>query len=145
MGHPGTAPATVETIVRFLRELGLVPILVRKEIMGYAHNRVWRAIKKEVLALLAGGHTTVDDIDRAWILDFGGEIGPCGIMDKIGLDVVRDIENVYYRVSGDPADRPPSFLEAMFDEGKLGVKSGAGFYDYPNPAYERAGWLNGES
>lgn len=144
MGHPGTDPAVFERAVVFTRELGLVPIRVRGELPGYATNRVWRAVKKEVLRLLDGGYITAEDIDRAWMLDWGTAIGPCGLMDRIGLDVVRDIELSYYRATGEPSDRPPPLLEAMVRSGKLGEKTGEGFYTYPDPAYERPGWVMGD-
>lgn len=145
MAHPKTAPATLEAALGFVRSLGLVPILVRGELVGYATNRIWRGVKKEVLFLLNGGYTTAEDIDRAWMLDWGTQIGPCGLMDEVGLDVVRDIEMVYYQASGDPSDAPPPLLLRMMEEGKLGVKSGQGFYTYPDPAYKRPGWLKGEA
>ena len=141
MPHAGTSAATLDQAVAFMRRLGLVPLVVRKEVVGYAGNRVWRAVKKEVLALLAGGHTTPEDLDRGWMLDWGVAIGPCGLMDKIGLDVVRDIELVYFRATGDPTDRPPAFLDAMIARGQLGEKTGSGFYRYPHPAYAEPGWL----
>lgn len=141
MGHPGTAPETTEAARRFLRQLGLVPIVARREIQGYPTNRIWRAIKKEVLHLIDGGYLSAEEIDRAWMLDWGTPIGPCGLMDMVGLDVVRDIENVYHEASGDPSDRPPEFLERMVERGELGVKSGKGFYSYPSPAFERETWL----
>jgi 3-hydroxybutyryl-CoA dehydrogenase len=144
MGHPLAAQATIDAAMAFVREIGLVPILVKKEIMGYAYNRVWRAVKKEVLFLLHGGYTTAEDIDRAFMLDWNVPIGPCGLMDEIGLDVIRDIEMNYYNASGDPSDQPPQFLLDMIAEGKLGVKSGEGFYMYPNPAYRQPGFLKGD-
>ena len=141
MGHPGTDPGTTEAAKRFLRRLGLVPIVARREIQGYPTNRIWRAVKKESLHLIAGGYLNAEEIDRAWMLDWGTPLGPCGLMDIVGLDVVRDIENVYYEASGDPSDRPPGFLDRMIERGELGVKSGKGFYTYPSPAFEREGWL----
>jgi len=144
MGHPGTAPETLAAAVEWIRSLGLIPILTKRENMGYATNRVWRAVKKEVLHLLDGGYTTAEDIDRGWMLDWGTRIGPCGLMDKIGLDVVRDIERIYFRASGDPSDQPPPLLDRIIGEGKLGVKAGRGFYSYPHPAYEQPGWLEGK-
>jgi len=144
MGNLLSDPSTIKAVIKFVKELGLVPILVKREIMGYACNRVWRAIKKEVLFLLDGGYITAEDIDRGWMLEWETSIGPCGMMDIIGLDVVRDIEMVYYQASGNASDRPPKLLHDMIEEGKLGVKSGKGFYKYPNPAYKRPGWLKRE-
>ena len=141
MPHPGTSAETLEAAVTFLHALGLVPLIVHKEIVGYAGNRVWRAVKKEVLSLLAGGYSTPADIDRNWMLGWHLGIGPCGLMDKIGLDVVRDIELIYFRATGDPADRPPAFLDAMIARGEMGEKTGVGFYRYPDPEYRRPGWL----
>ena len=144
MGHPGTAAETLAAARGWIRSLGLIPIVVKRENMGYATNRVWRAVKKEVLHLVEGGYMSAEDIDRGWMLDWGTPCGPCGLMDKIGLDVVRDIEMIYFRESGDPADEPPPLLGRMIREGKLGLKSGVGFYKYPRPAYEQRGWLEGE-
>lgn len=142
MGHAGTALEAIATTRAFLRELGLVPIVVRGESVGYATNRVWRAVKKEVLKLLDRGLVSAEDIDRGWMLDWGVDVGPCGLMDHIGLDVVRDIELIYYDESGDENDRPPAFLDGMIAAGKLGTKSGEGFYRYPNPSYEQPGFLD---
>ncbi len=142
MGHVGTALETIATTRAFLRELGLVPIVVRGESVGYATNRVWRAVKKEVLKLLDRELVSAEDIDRGWMLDWGTKVGPCGLMDHIGLDVVRDIELIYYDESGDESDRPPALLDRMLAAGKLGTKSGEGFYRYPNPSYEQPGFLD---
>ncbi|MFC2164147.1 3-hydroxyacyl-CoA dehydrogenase family protein [Acidobacteriota bacterium] len=144
MGNPKTSVGTIDAIINFLKTLQLVPLVVRKEIMGYASNRVWRAVKKEVLFLLDGGYSTPEDIDRSWMLQWNTSLGPCGLMDKIGLDVVRDIEMVYYEESGDPSDRPPKMLDEMIEQNKLGVKTGVGFYTYPNPEYMNPGWLKKE-
>ena len=65
-------------------------------------------------------------------------------MDIVGLDVVRDIEMVYYRASSDKSDQPPPLLLDMIRQGHLGVKPGEGFYTYPDPAYKRQGWLKGD-
>jgi 3-hydroxybutyryl-CoA dehydrogenase len=62
------------------------------------------------------------------------------MMDQVGLDVVADIEDSYIAVSSDPVDRPSPVLHALVDAGKLGEKSGEGFYRYPDPAYRAPGW-----
>lgn len=126
---------------QYVRSLDMVPILVRKEIMGFAFNRIWRAIKREALHLVADGYVDFEDIDRAWMLSFGGDMGPFGIIDDVGLDVVRDIEMQYFKDSGDVRDRPPEFLNELIEKGRLGTKCGWGFYSHPNPVYKSPGWL----
>jgi 3-hydroxybutyryl-CoA dehydrogenase len=90
------------------------------------------------------GNDFVDfrDIDRAWIVFTGAKEGPFAMMDKVGLDVVYDIEMVYYRESNDPKDRPPEALQEKVKRGELGVKSGKGFYAYPNPEFIRPDFMN---
>jgi 3-hydroxybutyryl-CoA dehydrogenase len=127
---------------KFVRLLDMVPIVTYREIMGFSFNRVWRAIKREVLHLVDQGYSDYQDIDRAWIMEFGTPFGPFGLMDIIGLDVVRDIEKQYYLDSGEARDKPPGLLDDMISQGKLGVKSGQGFYQYPNPAYKEKAWLH---
>jgi len=63
-------------------------------------------------------------------------------MDKVGLDVVYDIEMSYYNDSKDPKDFPPDALLQMIKRGELGVKSGKGFYTYPNPEFLEPSFLN---
>ena len=75
------------------------------------------------------------DIDRAWMIFTGMKVGPFALMDSVGLDVVYDIEMVYANESKDPKDVPPKALKDMIDKGDLGVKSGEGFYTYPNPDF----------
>jgi 3-hydroxybutyryl-CoA dehydrogenase len=65
----------------------------------------------------------------------GMKEGPFALMDKVGLDVIWDIEMVYYNDSKDPKDHPPQALRDKIGRGELGVKSGRGFYAYPNPAF----------
>jgi 3-hydroxybutyryl-CoA dehydrogenase len=122
----------------------MVPLLCRKEQMGYSFNRLWRAIKKEVLRQIEEGYATPDDIDRAWMLIFGMPLGPCGIMDQISLPSVAKVEHQYALASGDAKDEAPPFLHRMIAEGRTGERAGQGFYRYPDPAYRRPGWLEGE-
>ena len=66
------------------------------------------------------------------------------MMDRIGLDVVRDIEQVYFEESGEQRDAPPRVLEEKIARGELGVKTGRGFYTYPQPAWMKPGFLKGD-
>ncbi len=126
------------------KAIAMVPLLCRKEQMGYSFNRLWRAIKKEVLRQIEEGYATAEDIDRAWMLIFGTPVGPCGIMDQISLPSVAKVEHQYALASGDPADEAPAFLQRMIAAGLHGERTGRGFYRYPDPAWRRPGWLEGE-
>lgn len=144
MWNASTAEETKALALAFLKAQRNVPIITRKEIKGFSLNRVWRGIKKECLKLWADGYITPEDLDRAWILEWGTPYGPFALMDKVGLDIVRQIEMTYYDESRDPGDIPPKAIDDMINNGFFGVKSGKGFYAYPNPAYEQNGWLRGE-
>jgi 3-hydroxybutyryl-CoA dehydrogenase len=144
MWNDNTAEETKEAAIAFLKAQKNVPIVTRKEIKGFSLNRVWRAMKKECLKLWAGGYITPDDFDRAFVLEWNTAYGPFALMDKVGLDIVKQIELTYYAESGDPSDVPPAALDEMIEKGWLGEKTGKGFYEYPNPSYERPGWLKGE-
>ncbi len=130
-----TADETMTRVGGFMRSIGMLPLVVRKESTGFIFNRVWRAVKRECLHLVDDGVASYEDVDRAWMSYYGTKMGPFGLMDKVGLDVVRDIENVYYGESGDPRDAPPRLLLDKIERGELGVKTGRGFYSYPNPAF----------
>ncbi len=136
-----TSETTVVHVDNFMRSVGMVPLIVKKESTGFIFNRVWRAVKRECLHLVDDGVASFQDVDRAWMSFYGTQIGPFGLMDRVGLDVVRDIENVYYGESGDVRDSPPPLLLRMIKRGDLGMKSGRGFYSYPNPEYLKKDFL----
>jgi 3-hydroxybutyryl-CoA dehydrogenase len=137
-------PRAAAFAAAWARTIRMVPLTCGKEQMGYSFNRLWRAIKKEVLRQIEEGYATPEQIDRAWMLIFGMPIGPCGIMDQISLSSVAKVEHQYALASGDPADEAPPFLHRMIAEGRNGERAGRGFYDYPDPAFRRRGWLEGE-
>jgi 3-hydroxybutyryl-CoA dehydrogenase len=142
MGGSRTLPAVMEAGIAYVRSIGCIPLTVKKELLGFCFNRVWRAIKREVLYMWGNGFVDLRDVDRGWMVFTGMKEGPFAIMDKVGLDVVWDIEMVYYNESKDPKDHPPRALKEMIARGDLGVKTGKGFYSYPQPEYLQAGFLN---
>jgi len=143
MGGTKTTPEVIEACTAWVRSIGCVPLTVNKEILGFCFNRVWRAVKREVLHMWAEGYVDFRDIDRAWMIFTGMKQGPFGIMDKAGLDVIHDIEMIYYAESQDPRDLPPQPLQSMVEKRQLGVKTGTGFYHYPDPEYKRPDFLKG--
>ena len=142
-----TLPQVTKKGIDWVRSLGCIPLTVKKELLGFCFNRVWRAVKREVLGMWAKGFVDFRDVDRAWMI-FNGmkespdRFGPFALMDKVGLDVIYDIEMVYYNDSKDPKDHPPKELKEKIERGELGVKSGEGFYSYPDPEYMDLGFLD---
>jgi 3-hydroxybutyryl-CoA dehydrogenase len=141
MGGKRTTDEIIETAKAWVRSVGCVPLIVNKEIFGFCFNHIWRTVKREVLYMWAGGFVDFKDIDRAWMIAHGTPQGPFGLMDNIGLDVVYDIEMVYYNESKDSKDYPPEALKAMVDRKELGLKTGKGFYNYPDPEYSQSDFL----
>jgi 3-hydroxybutyryl-CoA dehydrogenase len=144
MGGTRTAPQTLETAKEFVRSIHCIPLTVNKEILGFCFNSVWRAIKKQTLYLWGEGFVDHRDIDRAWMVMFTPSHGPFFLMDLVGLDVVYDIELSYYKESQDPRDLPPKALKEKVDRKELGVKTGKGFYTYPNPEFAQPDFLLGK-
>ncbi len=140
MGCGQTTPETMAAMAAFGRSLGLYTAVVRGESKGFIINRVWRAVKREALRVVDEGHADPEDVDRLWAFFWGIEQGPFGRMDAVGLNVIADIEDTYIAVSTDPTDQPSKALHTLVDGGHLGVKTGSGFYDYPDPSYRQPGW-----
>jgi 3-hydroxybutyryl-CoA dehydrogenase len=141
MGGTKTHPEVLETARQFVRAIHCIPLTVKKEILGFCFNSVWRAVKKQTLYLWGNGFVDYQDIDRAWMTMFTPTHGPFFMMDLVGLDVVYDIEMSYYNESKDPKDLPPKALKEMIDRQELGVKAGKGFYTYPNPEFREPDFL----
>ncbi|MHA2283604.1 MAG: 3-hydroxyacyl-CoA dehydrogenase family protein [Promethearchaeota archaeon] len=129
-----TSEETFEKGRAWLESIEIIPLEVKKECYGFVMNRIWRAIKKDCLKIWAGGHADIETVDKAWKLFCQffskADLGPFQFMDRIGLDVVYDIEMSYFKNSGYPDDKPPESLKEMVEIGELGVKSGKGFYNY---------------
>jgi 3-hydroxybutyryl-CoA dehydrogenase len=125
-----TSDDTFNTGKKWLESIDVTPLVLKKECLGFVFNRVWRAIKKEALKIWSGGYADLEDVDKEWKIFTGMTVGPFGLMDIVGLDVVYDIEIMYYKESGDPDDKSPDMLKEMVDKGYLGVKTGRGFYNY---------------
>jgi 3-hydroxybutyryl-CoA dehydrogenase len=141
MRGSATSDATIASVQSFMKSIGVLPVLVRQESTGFIFNRIWRAVKKEALKVVDQGIASVEDVDRTWMIQMETPMGPLGTMDIIGLDVIRDIEMVYYEESGDPADAPPQVLLDKIANGELGEKTGKGFYAYPNPTWQNVDFL----
>lgn len=141
MSCGATDPAVIDRVKTFTDGLGLVTAIVRVESKGFIINRIWRAVKRESLRVVDEGVADPEDVDRLWRIFFQTDYPPFGVMDMVGLDVVRDIETSYQRETLDPTDLPSPTLDRLIAAGCLGEKTGQGFYIHPNPAYARPDFL----
>jgi len=111
------------------RSLGKTPILVEDR-PGFISNRVLMPMINEAVFALEERVATREGIDTVMKLGMNHPIGPLALADLIGLDVCLDILEVLHRGFGDDKYRPSPLLRAMVAAGRLGRKSGLGFYEY---------------
>lgn len=135
-----TTRETMVSLEAFGNSLGLFTAVVNGDSKGFIINRIWRAVKRESLRVVDEGVADAETVDRLWALFWGSRLGPFGLMDEVGLNVVADIETSYISTSPDPTDVPNPTLHRLVDAGELGQKAGQGFYQYPHPSYEAPGW-----
>ena len=133
MSDGETDRGLLDTLLTVLPEFGVYPFEARRECTGFIFNRIWAAIKRESLAVVAEGVARPEDVDGMYKLNLGAPAGPFQIMDLVGLDVALDIENHYLEEFPQLPKNARDLLQSYVDAGKLGVKTGEGFYTYPNP------------
>jgi 3-hydroxybutyryl-CoA dehydrogenase len=145
MAGTETSAETVELLRQFSRRIGELPIVMKKENAGYLHNYMFIVWLEAAMWLAAGEFGSIEDIDRSWMKTHDARLGPFAMADIVGLDVARDVGEAM-RDRGQPGhwDEIGEFLQPYIDRGHLGLKTGRGFYTYPNPAYAQPGFLEGE-
>ncbi len=138
MPHPSTDPKLIDLLFDFGKKLNQVPVLVKKESPGYIFNFMLMALIGAAGRLKIKDIGSIEDIDKSWMVNFNMPMGPFGILDSVGLDTA-------WRVTKDRDDSSSkhfaALLKSYVDEGKLGEKSGEGFYKYPNPAFKSGDFL----
>ncbi len=125
-----TTEETLQAAQRFVLSLGKEPVLVQRDTAGFIVNRINGMAFLEALRLFEKGVATPGDIDKAMRLGLGHPMGPFELMDMVGLDVVLRARMGIYDETRDPNHAPPAVLRRMVSAGRLGRKSGRGFYDY---------------
>lgn len=126
-----TDESLIDALMEKIPQYGLVPFRVRRESDGFIFNRVWAAIKRECLMVVEEGVATPEDVDGMWEIFTAPGVPPFRLMDRVGLDVVLNIEEHYASVRPGLPEGPRKLLRELIEDGKLGVKSGRGFYEYP--------------
>lgn len=121
-----------ETVTRVKAYGALIgkELIVVKDSPGFASSRLGVALGLEATRMVEEGVASAEDIDRAMKLGYGHPMGPLELGDLVGLDVRLAIAEYLYAETGSPTFRPPQLLKKMVRAGKLGKKTGEGFYKY---------------
>ena len=126
---PNTGKNVVAAAVDFARHLGKDPIVV-KDSPGFASSRLGLILGLEAIRMLEEGVASAEDIDKAMELGYNHPMGPLKLTDLVGLDVRLAIAEHLATTLSDERFGPPALLRRLVQEGKLGKKSGQGFYSY---------------
>lgn len=132
IGGEQTAPETVQTIREFIRSLGLLPVVVKKDVPGFVENRVLYALLREVVDLVERGVIEPEDIDTcvSWGIGYKlAVVGPMALLDMAGLDIYNSVSTFLNADLSDRKDVAP-MVGQKIAAGTLGIKSGGGIYSY---------------
>jgi 3-hydroxybutyryl-CoA dehydrogenase len=125
-----TSDETVDRVKELLTSFGKLPVVVRKDVPGFVANRFLMPMLIEAARLLEEGVASKEEIDLLVKKGIGFPIGPFELGDLIGLDVGLDVISYMHDELGEPYYTPPRILKEMVRAGRLGRKTGGGFYDY---------------
>jgi len=125
---PKTSDDTVQTAMEFVRSIDRTPVLLKKEIWGFIVNRILFAASEEAMRLLEGGYASAEDIDIAVQKGLNWPMGPFHLLDFSGLDVFYGAMQDRHRLG--EGGEAPEVLRRLVDEGRLGRKTGKGFFQY---------------
>jgi 3-hydroxybutyryl-CoA dehydrogenase len=128
---PRTSDDTVQRAMAMAHGMGRTPVLLNKEIDGFIVNRILHAATQEAYRLLDAGVASFEDIDTAVEKGLNWPLGPFRLGDFSGLDVTYNARLHMYKTTRDERYRPSPQLEAKVKAGKLGRKTGEGWYRYP--------------
>jgi len=123
----GTDPQTVDDVVGFSESLRKQPVIV-KECAGFLVNRLLSPYLNEAVWCLQDDDISIKEIDQDMV-SFGMPVGPFALLDSVGLDIAFDVARILHRSYG-PRMAPAPLLEAFVKAGRIGIKTGKGFYDY---------------
>ena len=139
---PRTDPDVISLLQRYVTTLKGEPLVSKKENRGYVLNAMIGPLLTAALMLVTEGAATVEDTDRAWMRHRSAPMGPFGMIDLFGIDLIHDTWQFRSDDAPFPELRPKvlRLLQPYVDSGALGIKSGRGFYHYPEPAYQGRGF-----
>jgi len=125
-----TSDGTMDVITQFIESLEKQPIVVNRDIPGFLLNRINLPSNLEAIRMVEQGVATVEDVDQGVKLAFGRPMGIFELGDLVGLDVTLNACDAIYNETKDPKYLPPILLRRMVKSGRLGKKTGNGWYAY---------------
>jgi 3-hydroxyacyl-CoA dehydrogenase len=145
MAHATTSQDTILAITQFAIEIGMVPIPLQKEHNAYVINSLLMPILQAAQALVTNGISTAETVDRTYmIMNRGCSMGPLGMIDVVGMKTCYDIFSYWGAENGDEQMLlNAEYIKAHFiDRGHMGLSTDQGYYNYPEPAYQSADFLD---
>lgn len=141
MGHAGTEERYVHEVNDFARAIGMIPFVLKKEQPGYILNSLLVPFLSAAMELWVKDIADPHSIDKNWMLSTGSPVGPFGIYDIVGMETPYNLNLM--RAEKDPAAKfvADKIKREMIDKGRMGIATGKGFYDYPNPAYQHPDFI----
>ncbi|UYW02500.1 3-hydroxyacyl-CoA dehydrogenase [Flavobacterium agricola] len=141
MGHSGTDPEVFKAVVAFAKQIGMITLPLHKEQPGYILNTLLVPLLDAATYLLVNDIADYKTIDKTWMAATGAPVGPCGILDLVGITTAYNI-NLMAAANNPEKEKVVAFLKSNFiDTNKLGINTGQGFYTYPNPEFEDKDFL----
>jgi 3-hydroxybutyryl-CoA dehydrogenase len=145
MGAPETSDDTLTRLTAYAVEIGMVPIPISKEQNGYVCNSLLVPLLQAAQSLVTKGVADHETVDRTYmIMNRGCTMGPCGIMDTVGMGTLREIFT-YWGTQLDDQDMLTNaeyIKEHFLDTGRTGLLAGKGYYEYPNPTFQQPDFLD---
>lgn len=144
MGHAGTNPEVFSLVVGFAKSIGMLTIPIYKEQPGYVMNSLLVPWLMAGLDLYRTGVSDAESIDKTWMKTMGVDLGPMAMGDLVGMNTAYNVTQSYYQLTRESVwkDRMDFIKDNFIDQNRLGISSGKGFYDYPNPSYQDPDFLS---
>lgn len=136
--HEGTDEEVFQAGLELVRSLGREPLAVRKDVPAFVINRVFAAALSQALELVEQGVASAQEVDMGMRLGYGWTLGPLQTADLVGLDTVLLVMRSFARQGEYKLAGGRALVEEMVRQGRLGRKSGQGFYDYTGAGHKKA-------
>lgn len=143
MGQSKTDPNVFEQVVEFAKQIGMITLPLHKEQPGYILNTLLVPLLDAATYLLVNDIADYKTIDKTWMVATGSPVGPCGILDLVGITTAYNIDKMKADAGDVEKQKVIEYLKTNFiDQKKLGISTGEGFYKYPNPAFKDKDFLS---